>query len=186
MSIYIFKPSEVSGGGGETIIQGIQYGWEKYKEIQVASDVDSIAFTDLDINTDLFYHLMAVIKNPTGSYTHYRIFVEGDVTASNYYHQYLAVDSTSVATNRANNPTCICAGAGDRSFASIYISKDPDGYFRFFSTSNEWGGSGQGLVLRSGSRAGTASNITQISIVSDTAGGIGAGSKFVLFRYKRT
>ena len=159
-------------------------GWEKIKEITVDTDTDTVSFTNLNGLVDSFYMLLATVKNPTTSNANYRIYVEDDTDPANYYHQYFVADSTSVTSDRANNPNAFNVAANERSFICILINIDPDKFFRYFSLANEQTGSTQILAMRAGSKTTTITNITRIDIISTVSSAIGAGSKFVLLRCK--
>jgi len=156
----------------------------KVAEIDVSSDSDYVDITGLDGNNEEFYILEATIKNPTGSNSEYHLFVEGDTTVTNYYNQYLDVDGTSTTPNRANNPSFAYALAGASTFAVVHITKSPTGYFHFTSHESRHQDN-IFLCLRAGIKSNaTISNITQLRIQAQQTGGIGTGSRFVLFRAK--
>lgn len=163
--------SEIGGGD-----------WQVLSEVEVTLDCDYVDFTGLDINSDWFYILFACIKNPTASDSHYYLFTEGDYTATNYYNQYIYGHSTSLTTNRVNHPSLGDTTSGERIFITARITRDSDGYFRYFSSVNFKTGSNQELILRAGSKTTTVTNITQLRISAQVSGAIGAGSKFILAR----
>lgn len=151
-------------------------------EVNVTSDCDYVDFTGLDINSDWFYILFATIKNPTASDCNYYIFVEGDYTLSNYYMQELVVSGTSQNAQRYNFASVAWTTAGDRLLATAVITRDPAGYFRYYSNISRKTGSSHEICIKAGSKTATVSNITQIRISAQQTGGIGAGSKFILAR----
>lgn len=173
------KKSNLLGGA-------ITEGWQKVTEVDVSSDCDYVDFTGLDINSDWFYKILTTIKNPTASYTYYSINVEGDYTSTNYYGQYLLGNGTSASADRGNAAVFCSIESGDRFLSQVSISKDPDGYFRAFSVSSRNSGSSVKIESRAIVKTATVSNITQIRIQASETGGIGAGSKFILLRTKRS
>jgi len=154
--------------------------WQVLAEVEVASDCDYIDITGLDINSDWFYILLATIKNPTASDSDYFLYVEGDYTATNYYHQWIQVYGTSIAANRPNNPSIGYASSGERNLISVIITKDPDGYFRYFSNISRYTSSIIELISRAGSKTAPVTNITSLRVIAEISGAIGAGSKFIL------
>jgi len=154
--------------------------WNVVAEVTVDADCDYIDFTGLDINTDKEYILFANIKNPTADNSVYYIFVEGDYTTTNYYTQYIYAAGTSVSANRPNNPQILYVTAGNGGMARVFITKDPDGYFRWESLANRDAPDTVRLVYYVGAKTATVSNITSIRIAASVAGAIGANSYFLL------
>jgi len=158
--------------------------WKVIKEVQLTSDVTYVDFDGLDINEDKFYILLLTIKNPTASASDYDLYVEGDYTRTNYYHQLLVADGAAVSASRTNTPTVIYTLAGDRALATIHITRDPDGYFRAFSQADEYTGASVRLVLRAVCKTATVANITRIRVSSYVANAIGADSILLLCKPK--
>jgi len=171
--------------GRNLTVGGIAFGlWQKIRAVEVTADCDYVDFTGLDINADGgFYIILATIKNPTTNVVNYRIYINGDYTDSNYYYQDFVAGGTDVAAMRANCPNItIIDGGGERCFTVIYVTRDPDGYFRAMSITNTLTGSAIELFMRTVCKTATVTNITSIRIASSVAGGIGVGSRFVLYR----
>ncbi len=155
-------------------------GWAKIAEIIPGSDVDYVDFTGLDINTDKFYMLFTSIKNPLATSIWAYLFVEADYTSSNYYMQRFTASDTTVSAARYNWPGLSWIPPTDRSFQITFITRDPDGYFRFNLVNNRYTGSNIELENSAGSKTAPVTNITQLRIAATTASGIGAGSIFIL------
>jgi len=164
--------SEIPAGGD----------WQVLAEVEVTSNCDYVDFTGLDINSDWFYVLYFIVKNPTGSNSAYYIFVEGDYTLTNYYRQNLSVNGTSVAGNRANDPPIGYINANDRGLIKVTMVRDPDGYFRVLSELNRDSSSNIRLGFNMIVKTATVTNITQLRVQAAVSGAIGAGSKFILAR----
>jgi len=156
--------------------------WQVLAEVEVASDCDYVDFTGLDINSDWFYILFMTIKNPTASDSGYYLFAEGDYTSTNYYSQYVYGNNTTVSAARQNSPVVGSLVAGEREMVSVEITKDPDGYFRYFLRESRKVSTSQDLVIRAGSKTAPVSNITSLRVSAIVSGAIGAGSKFILAR----
>jgi len=186
--VSLFLISQVIGGSGTTtVIQGVEYGWEKVDEVLVDSDRDYIDFNDLDFNRDWFYMLWLALKPPPGDIgSGYQLFVNNDLTKTNYYCQYLYSSGTSIVAERRNAPDLCGATANDRTFTTCFMGMDPDGYFRYLSFVNRHTATTQELLVRAGSYTISLSNISTIRIAATQSNGIGAGSKVALFRCKRT
>jgi len=160
--------------------------WKKITEVNVSSDTTYIDFTGLDGNTDWFYMIYGTLKNSAGSASGYEIFVEGDYTSTNYYRQYITASGTSIDGNRMNDSVFDYLASGNVSLFTLVITKDVSGYFRWVCHIGEYSSSNVRLAMISGVKTATITNITQLRIQSSVSNAIGAGSKFVLFKLKRT
>jgi len=156
--------------------------WQVLAEVEVASDCDYVDFTNLDINRDWFYILLFTVKNPTASGTRYFLYVEGDYTNTNYYNQQIWGDGATVGANRVNEASISYVLSGGRASGSVTITKDSDGYFRYFDNYSYKTGSSIQDVFRAGSKTAPVSNITSLRVAAEVSGAIGAGSRFILAR----
>jgi len=158
----------------------IPVGWEKVAEVDVTVDTTTITITGLDLDASKVYHMFLKVKNPTGVPAGYALFFNGDTTLTNYYKQYILGDGTSLSGNRENNPYFLGVTAGESAFVSFVIMRPPDGLARWANRNCELKSS----LLKAAIIAGCyeiAGNVTQIDVWSNQAGGIGAGSKLILF-----
>ncbi len=160
--------------------------WKKIAEVNVSSDTTYVDFTSLDGNTDWFYMIYGILKNPTDSESNYYIFVESDYTTTNYYRQYLLASSSTVSGGRNNMPAYCALPSGNSNYFTLYITKDVSGYFRFINLVNRKSASSIEAIFTVGAKTSTITNITQLRIQSSVSNAIGAGSKFALFKLKRT
>jgi len=153
-----------------------------FRSYSASDNIDYVDFTNLDINTHKCYLLLASLVNPTNSGLRYVVFVEGDYTATNYYAQYCLATATGVSAARENNSALGGVFAGERCSIAAFFWVDPGGYFRWFSVNCRQTGSSVSAETRAGSKTAAVTNVTSIRIASDVAGGIGAGSRLMLFR----
>jgi len=158
---------------------------EKIAEVEVSSDCDYVEFTGLDGNSAWFYVLFAVFKNPTANDLRYKIYVNGDTADSNYYTQETHADGSSDSYVRLNGPSIAFGYDGENSFCHVIITKDPAGYFRWISENNYREGSAISANRDLGCKINTIDNITSLRVYASTTGGIGAGSKLILFKARR-
>jgi len=158
---------------------------EKVSEVEVSSDCTHVEFTNLDGNSAWFYYLLSTIKNPTSIDVVYKIFFNGNETDTNYYVQYFEAMGASTGYNRLNRPELTHTKTGHSCGQDTIICRDPQGYIRWFSKISRFNGSEVRASLYCGCSAVTFSNITSIKIVATATGGIGAGSRFVLFKVRR-
>jgi len=165
--------------------KSIKPDWEVIAEVEPETDVDYVEFTGLDINSDKAYVIFVTAKNPQTSDTRIKIYVNGDLTDTDYYSQYIHATGTNVSANRLNLPYVTFLGAGKEAFAVVIVSRSADGYLHAYVARCHRTGSEAELTLVHVASAVTFTNITSIRLAVDITGGIGAGSKFILARVKR-
>lgn len=152
-------------------------GWEKIAETVLTSAVTNVDFTGLNINTDRFYVLFLAIKFVADPAI-MRIFVEGDYTLTNYYAQWLTASGTSVTAGRLNEPHIFDLVAGESFLATVTITRDPDGIFRYTSLPSARAASSVSFVTIAGAKTASVTNITSIRI--STSGDMAVGSILML------
>jgi len=183
-------PDHEKGGADEINVTGLSgvladkqlSDWQVLAEVEVDADCDYVDFMGLDINRDWEYYLDITLKNSSDSNSSYYIFIEGDYTITNYYSQYRVTEGSNISAGRINKPECSWLTPGDLVFFTLRLTKDNEGYFRYFAVSSRSKTSNVHLTSYSGTKTATVSNITSIRIASEASGGIGAGSKFILAR----
>jgi len=156
--------------------------WKVIAEVETTADVDYVDFTGLDINRDKFYILFATIGNPPNPLTFYYFFVEGDYTLTNYYSQELYVWGNSVSGYSENSPLTLTLAGLDRTLFYTVITRDPLGFFRYYSSVSSRQDASLIIEIYAGVKTSSVDNITSIRFAANRAGGIGAGSKFLLCR----
>jgi len=137
--------------------------------------------TTLDLTRFEFIDFISFYNDST-----YFIYVNGDTTNANYYNQYLQANGTTVNANRQNLPVIGAINSGYGGLFNITAAKDPDGYFRFYSEINRESGSSIKNLSRSGIKTATITNVTSLRVQASVSNAIGAGSKLILFKVKRS
>jgi len=172
-----------NGAGAAPTFQAASAGaLEKVETITVSgSAVTSVSFTGLDIDSDGLYEVRCEwLCGATGCYLY--LYVNGDTTASNYNHQQIEANTTTVSAARTNSPIIANTDANDRATVDIIAMLDPSDYFRAITMSCEKVAVSTRLRYGSVVKSGTTANITQIDIYSTTASQIEVGSRFTLFK----
>jgi len=180
----IITPTEITFPDGtmqNTAFVGYPVVLKRLADIGVTTDVQYVDITGLDINTHRHYLLISNLKNPLDVATAYYMFVEGDYTVGNYSSQRLYALGTSVYASRVTNPTIGLALAYRRTLIVVNLVRDPAGYPRATCHSSYLLGGEIRVEVDAWMRAVTATNITSIRIYATQAGGIGAGSRIVLY-----
>jgi len=154
---------------------------KKVAEVNVTSNTTQVTITGLDIKADKFYLIVFTTKNPTATSGWVSMYVEADTTAANYYSQYFHATGTGLAGGLYNAAYIGHVDSGDRNAFIVWLVRDPDGYPRFNCYAMRKTGSGTEINLNSGSKTATVTNITRLDFIHDVAGGIGAGSKIIIY-----
>ena len=190
----LYKPAINEVGWGEKVNQNFDIideklfiaGFEKIAEIETSGNVNYVPFENLNGNEDWFYMLYFTIKNPTTSDVKYYIFVNNDTDVTNYYTQGLIIAAGGTTASRIEEPIIAHVVPEESVFCQANITKDPNGYFRAFSFVNFDAFNVIKFEITSICNTQTIDNITSLTIQSSVANAIGASSKFILFRIRRT
>jgi len=159
--------------------------WEVIAEVEVEADCDYVEFTGLDINSDKAYVIFIVRKNPLSVDDALKMYVNGDTDDANYYVQYILAHETTIGGDRLNFASTGTSTANTADFRVIFLTLDTNGYARAIIFTNKDVPSSVDILLIMWAKATTETNITTIRFQASNAGGIGAGSKFILCRVKR-
>ena len=156
--------------------------FEKVADVRVTSDVSSVLVADgLDLDRDVLYQLIMILKNPLTVANAYRLCLNGDTTWTNYYFQHCEATGTIVAASRVNDAEVAYANAGTCTLSIVTIVRTPDGYPRWVVHQSKHSISGVVDQTYAGGR-NVAENVKRIELHSANAGGIGAGSRIILLR----
>lgn len=145
--------------------------------------VTSITFTGLNILTDKSYYYEIELFNPTGVTSSVSLYINNDLTSTNYSRQNLIGTGTAVTTSRSNE--CIIASVQVMSSGMAHGSIILDVVApraRYDSLQTRYSASTLELVLAGIAKTTTDSNITRLDFISSVTGGIGIGSKIRLYR----
>jgi len=153
--------------------------WKVLAEIETTANSGSVTFTGLDLNADWFYALFVTLENTAGEPGAYYLYVSGD-SWFDYYSQYILADDVVISTMRDNRPTVFGLDTADTAIATIFMTKDPGNYFRFYSVVSRNAAIAVELISASCCRISPIENVTSLKFVSERPNGIGAGSRFLL------
>lgn len=185
-------PSSYAGQAGKLVEvksteDGLEFialpaeGFKKVAEYTATTDVTQITFTGLDINTDKFYYIIFNTSNPTASDSYFSLYVENDLTATNYYCQYIYSYGATIVADSRNNAYIGWIADGQCGVFSILLIRAPTGYPRAISSGTYRGGTGPSQTHLCWTKLATVTNVTRIDIVASTANSIGAGSKIIIY-----
>jgi hypothetical protein len=188
-------PKSYAGQAGKAVVvksdeTGLEFvpfinviGLEKITEVNVTSNTTSINFSGLDINTDKAYVIYAKLLHTTTTWKVIRCFINGDTNNSNYYYNLLYV-AGSAAVESGNS--AFFTGFDLSALVWYHITKltNNASIARVFSSRYYIGINSYYLDMAQCRYLANHTNITSLTLVSSVTGGIGAGSKIVLYKYK--
>ena len=152
-------------------------------DIIVDTATTTIDITGLNIGKDEEVVLVSNIYNPTASSSVYRMFVNGNTTLTNYYHQYLNVDSAAVSSTRTNATEFSFLQASNSSSPVSKIKLTNNGYFVVQTSDTRRIGTAS-IILHNDciTSTFTLTSITQLTLKATVANAIGVGSRFQLYK----
>ena len=160
------------------------YLFEVISDLTVDSDCDYIEWSGLDILTDGVYVIFGAWKNPTSSVMVILLFINGNETSTNYKAQILKGSGTNIYVARRDYPEVAVTHPNQSTSFILFVLLAPDGYLRAIAPTNMSSPTTPEVEVRCITSTFTVSNITSIRMQTKQAGGIGAGSRFILCRVK--
>jgi hypothetical protein len=151
-------------------------------DVKTSTTVSFVDFTGLSINRDKCYLLIAYIYNPLSTATAYYLLIENVTTATSYFMGYVEGSAGGAGANTLNEPIVAYAEAGSHCLTTSFIFRNPGGGMMVnsvYGRINIYGGLAAAVFVRSNF---TVPDITRIRIASKSADGIGANSRFILYR----
>lgn len=154
-------------------------------DITVSSATTSVDITGLNIDKTGEYMLVSDLVNTIASpNTAYTLFPNDNSTQTNYYRQFLYVSATVINAGRLNQNYYVDF-TNNKAFSIINIKLTNNGYFvQQVSNSKFYGSNAIDLVNQAITSIFTLTDITKLSIQSNTTNGIGIGSRFQLIKLK--
>jgi hypothetical protein len=148
------------------------------------SNVTYVDVPGLDINSHWGYWFYVVMYNPQASSAPLYLYVNGDYTNTNYYNRYILASGTTVFTNLVNGPNIGGALAGERMACIGFLTLAPGGVPYALTYFPRRQGSSLEVAVQGWTYTVSVSNITSLRFASGVAGGIGTGSKILIYRLK--
>jgi hypothetical protein len=178
--------SRHASGGADAITSpldpaALRYGLKKVAEVSVSADTTEADITGLDILTDKLYLVEICSKNPTATTGEVQLCINGNTTLTNYYCQLIDGTGTSAGANRLNRPAVLTTDAGTMSHCICFVSLDPWGYYRALSTATRNTGANLNSSFKVVSSTFTVTNITALNFLHNVAGGLGAGTRIMIY-----
>jgi hypothetical protein len=182
-----FTASVASAINTGSRIQIYRLDAEKVADITTTANATEVDISNLSIGKDNEYLLIGDLKLTSGP-NYVGLYVNGDRTNTNYYHQRVRGDGSTAGAVRANNPEYTGGGTGNSLNNLVYshIKLSEIGAYtsqnyqlRFMGTSTP--------VITNSFESSTAENITSITQLN--IGGVGGvtietGSRFILYKLK--
>jgi hypothetical protein len=165
---------------GKLVLQtfGIVFDWT------APSTASYVDVTGLDINSHRGYWIYIVLYNPTTINLGLYMFVNGDYNTANYYHEYLLASGTSVTANRANAASITGNYGGERWITTAFLTLAPGNYPYAWSLTARRPGPSIEFLSIAWAYIYSVSNITSLRFQSSASGGIGAGTRILIYSLK--
>jgi len=168
-----------SYGGGAAAAGG---GLNLVAEVDVATDSDAVVVSGLDGDTHEIYIVILKLVNPTGDYVDYGLQVNGD-TGTNYDYAgewYGAAGGShwESGADRIWFGSCVAGGVAVYKLV-VYAKSGIERLVESNGVDTE-----PTVHEHTGMWKNTVDNLTRIDIIANVAGGIGAGSKILVYALK--
>jgi hypothetical protein len=165
---------------GALVLQtyGIVFDWT------ATSNVTYVDVTGLDIQSCWGYWIYIALYNPTASSIGLSMFINGDYTTANYYYEYLLASGTSVSANRVNAASITGNYGGERCVLTAFLTLAPGNYPYAWSATVRRPGNSIEFFYIAWAYIYSVSNITSLRFQSSVSGGIGAGTRILIYRLK--
>ena len=163
----------------------ISPAYELVADVTVGVATTQVDFSGLNFGKDDDLLLVSDIVNGTASISLYSLYINDNVTPTNYWQQYINADSTGVASGRENQPILMACYANSKNFANICFKLTNNGYFvNQIKRISRYGDNTPILSDSVCSSSFTITSITKITIIASISNSIGIGSRFQLYRLK--
>lgn len=159
---------------------------EKVADITVGTATTSVDITGLNIGKDGEYMLVSEAVYNAGTPAVIGIGFNENLVTTNYYRQYLGVQSTTIYAARQNNFDQFAIFSGTKTFFSTHIKVTNSGYIVYQGAEINYLGipTSLGIVMCYGTSLFTVSSISSLKLTASVANGIGIGSRFQLYRIR--
>ena len=158
---------------------------EKLADIEVTVATTSINITGLNLGKGDEVMLVSDMVRTLSSMSYY-IYVNNNITSTNYYMQELYANATSVSAGRINAPYLISSEQNQKTIVVTKIKLTNSGYFVWQSDGfTSYSSTTPKIDIVHGTSTFTSTSVTQLAIASTLADGIGVGSRFQLYRIGR-
>jgi len=156
--------------------------WEKVVETEVTGTaVTEITVTGLDLDAAKAYYIIFQTGNPTATANRISVFYNDDTIAGNYFNQYIWASGTGLSASRLNNAEICIADAGQYAMFEGLLTRDSGASPRLIVRVSETYPDAVRLLMRT--QMWTVEvNVTSITISGNQAGGIGVGSRLMIFK----
>lgn len=151
-------------------------------DITVASATTSVNFTGLTMTAGEEYLLVSDFVSPLGAWI--GLYVNGNNTATNYYYQTVYGGNTSFSSARGNSALFLDSNTSDTKMFGITRIKLTNSSYYISETFSQraYGSSSCANLDTYCSSTFTLSSITSIAVTASSTNGIGAASRFQLYK----
>ena len=149
-------------------------------DIIVDTATTTIDITGLDIGKN---DELMLVSDLVGNNAVVSLYANANYTATNYYRQSIAANSTTVSAGRYNDSIFMAGTSGIKELVLAKIKLTNNGYFVVQSERNvAYGGSSLSLGSIFITSTFTATSITSLRLGASATDGIAVGSRFQLYK----
>lgn len=170
--------------GGDSLTATTLDGYSLLADTTVSSATNMVTFSGFSLGWNEEMYIFIEMYNSLAFSDGIELYVNGNTTNTNYYHQSMTINGTSISSQRANNGDIFASWSGVRTEGFIKIKLTNNG---FFVAQSETFVSGTGMSTNNSQKKCITSTfvITSISSLTFKAQGsnaIGVGSRFQLYK----
>lgn len=155
--------------------------WEELRNLDVSgAAVTTLDFNTLDLNADEQYKIIVITQGGSVN-CNYKLFVNGDMTEANYAYQIQKIDSGSQSLAAGANPIIGEAWTAEGHFLEIDCVLS---YLKFVARGFSYQGNAAMFSHNIVYKTADVANVTQIELVTSTAGQFKDGTTARLYRRK--
>jgi hypothetical protein len=156
-------------------------GLKRCGEQTATQNQQTLECTGLDISSYAFFWIIFCVKNASAAESYYYLLINGDTTLTNYYVQYLTVNTSTLSAARVNDPRILILATGLCGQTSGVMTLDPTGNARAVLDGNRSVGSGIDMYKAAWAKTAVVANVTRVTIQASQTTGIGTGSRLLVF-----
>jgi len=147
------------------------------------SDVTTITFTGLDMNTHKSYRIEIEHFSEATTGGIVSMYANNDTTATNYYNGYVFGVATAVTGARNNDATITSAAANSRTYTAIDVGYATGLYVIAHSRCNQNIGANTNFLGYTWSKTSpVTTNLTRLDFTAGIASGLRVGTKIRIYR----
>jgi len=158
--------------------------WEKVFDSTAIDNISLWSVNNLDLNAHKAYLIIFVAVNKSGTSCNYKLYCNGNTSDGYYWNQYLEVDGANIYNSRNNDATIAIAYNDSPVVVVGFMARpQPSRVQMVIIGSREYYASIR--IMHRSWNFETYDNITSIQLYATASGGIGQGSRLMIFKVSK-